>query len=227
MNTGIYQIINTKNNKNYIGSAFNLKRRKTEHFSKLRNNKHENPYLQRSFNKHGECFFKFEILSKCPKEYCIKLEQWFINNLNPNYNIIHTARNKFGVNRPKKLTNKVVKKIISMLNSNNQIREISKQLNISESTIQDIKQGRTWLKYFDLINVVDSYKGYDVGEKSKFSKLTEKEVLEIISKINENILLKTIAIDYKVGAAQICAIRKGRNWKHLYHLVKNKGKIKK
>lgn len=62
MNQGIYKIINTVTDNFYIGSAVNLKRRKTRHFSELRNNAHNNKRLQAAWNKYGEEAFVFEVL---------------------------------------------------------------------------------------------------------------------------------------------------------------------
>ena len=45
--SGIYVIINTINNKKYIGSSKNIEQRKRSHFHRLRHNKHENDYLQK------------------------------------------------------------------------------------------------------------------------------------------------------------------------------------
>jgi len=87
MNTGIYKITNIKNNKFYIGSTNNLIRRKKEHFSLLKRNKSHCKILQRAYNKYGELYFTFEVLAYCPIEYLFKLEQWFVDNLKPQYNI--------------------------------------------------------------------------------------------------------------------------------------------
>lgn len=56
---GIYKIINVVNNKFYIGSAVNFSRRKTRHFCELRNNRHNNRWLQAAWNKYGEQSFVF------------------------------------------------------------------------------------------------------------------------------------------------------------------------
>ena len=64
MGMGIYKIINVVNNKFYIGSAVNFSRRKARHFSELRNNKHNNRWLQASWNKHGEQAFIFVIVEE-------------------------------------------------------------------------------------------------------------------------------------------------------------------
>lgn len=62
MNRGIYKIINIINNKFYIGSAVDLKRRKARHFSELRNNKHNNRHLQAAWTKYGEQSFVFVVV---------------------------------------------------------------------------------------------------------------------------------------------------------------------
>ena len=68
MARGIYKIINVMNNKFYVGSAVDLKRRKTRHFSELRNNKHSNGRLQNSWNKHGEQAFVFVVVEEVPED---------------------------------------------------------------------------------------------------------------------------------------------------------------
>ena len=59
MKMGIYKIINVVNNKFYVGSAVNFSRRKSRHFSELRNNRHNNSKLQNAWNKYGESAFVF------------------------------------------------------------------------------------------------------------------------------------------------------------------------
>jgi group I intron endonuclease len=58
-NQGIYKIINTVTDHFYIGSSVNLQRRKTRHFSELRNQRHSNARLQAAWNKYGEASFVF------------------------------------------------------------------------------------------------------------------------------------------------------------------------
>lgn len=59
---GIYVITNDVNKKIYIGKSNNLRKRRNEHFNKLRKNQHENSKLQRAFNKYGEKNFIYEVL---------------------------------------------------------------------------------------------------------------------------------------------------------------------
>lgn len=91
MKSGIYKILNKKNNKCYIGSSSNLIKRKRQHFNSLIKNKHYNQYLQRSVNKYGIENFEFIVICKCMEEDLITLEQYYINKLNPEYNAVLTA----------------------------------------------------------------------------------------------------------------------------------------
>jgi group I intron endonuclease len=64
MARGIYKIINVINNKFYVGSAVDLKRRKTRHFSELRTGKHNNRHLQAAWVKYGEQAFVFVVVEE-------------------------------------------------------------------------------------------------------------------------------------------------------------------
>jgi group I intron endonuclease len=101
MNTGVYKITNTTNGKCYVGSCADLKRgmkhRWWRHVYKLKRQNHPNPHLQNSWNKYGENSFAFEILEECLPEYCLILEQHYMDTLKPEYNISPTAGNTFGI----------------------------------------------------------------------------------------------------------------------------------
>ena len=60
----VYKITNTVSKKFYIGSSSNLHTRWICHKNNLRGNKHRNPKIQASWNKHGEEAFHFEKLSE-------------------------------------------------------------------------------------------------------------------------------------------------------------------
>lgn len=84
---GIYMLLNTKNGKRYVGSSINIRRRLWSHRSQLRHNCHFNLHLQASWNKYGEEFFEYSILEKCNKDDRFKREQFYVNTLNPEYNM--------------------------------------------------------------------------------------------------------------------------------------------
>src|ERR1700741_641563 len=61
----IYGIKNCLNNKLYIGSTKRLDKRKYEHFRQLKNGKHKNSHLQRSYNENGKDVFHFYLIEEC------------------------------------------------------------------------------------------------------------------------------------------------------------------
>ncbi len=99
--TGIYMIKNEINGKFYIGSAVNIERRWNEHKSLLNRNIHSSPKLQNSWNKNGKDKFFFEIIQYCEKEELIKNEQYWINLLTPEYNILKIAGSSLGYKQTK------------------------------------------------------------------------------------------------------------------------------
>jgi group I intron endonuclease len=100
MNSGIYQIQNTLNNKCYIGSAANLKQRLSHHLRALNGNSHCNTHLQRSWNKYGNKCFEFRILLYCAKEDLLFYEQRAIDSYRANaggYNLRVVASSNLGI----------------------------------------------------------------------------------------------------------------------------------
>jgi group I intron endonuclease len=59
---GIYCIKNVISGRMYIGSSINIESRWKHHRYQLNTNRHDNHYLQNSWNKHGEGSFEFSIL---------------------------------------------------------------------------------------------------------------------------------------------------------------------
>jgi hypothetical protein len=84
--SGIYRIFNTETNKSYIGSSKNIYNRLHKHKYELMKNKHYNEYLQNAYNKSSD-LFDFEVLEFCSEEDLFIREQFYIDKINPEYNI--------------------------------------------------------------------------------------------------------------------------------------------
>lgn len=100
--SGIYKITNINNNRYYVGSSINIHKRWLEHKRLLRENKHDNDFLQKSWNKHGEDSFVFEVLEFVEEisELIIR-EQYYLDMIKPfnkdiTYNICENAGNMLG-----------------------------------------------------------------------------------------------------------------------------------
>lgn len=110
--SGIYKITNLINNKFYIGSAVNIKKRWKYHRRDFRRGKHHSTHFQRAWNKYGAENFKYEVLIRCPKEYLLKLEQWFLDTYTPwknkiGYNVSKIAGSCLGTKRTKEQREKM------------------------------------------------------------------------------------------------------------------------
>lgn len=120
-NCGIYKII--INDKIYIGSSINLKSRKYQHLSLLRNKKHSNNYLQNAFNKYGRDNFKWIVEENVNriedveelKNILIEREQYYLDfyeSYNPKkgYNIRTVADRNIGLQHSEDTKNKIKEK---------------------------------------------------------------------------------------------------------------------
>ena len=174
MLSGIYKITNKVNGKFYIGSSCNLQKREWQHFNQLKRNKHSSNKLQNSYNKYGKNNFKFEIIAICPDIYLVKLEQWFLDNLKPQYNICKKAGKYIKTEGFENLSKSISKKhkedkenrisngryklnkdqvieIKKLIAYNKTSLEISNLFNVAQNTIQSIKSHRTWTDVPDYI----------------------------------------------------------------------------
>ena len=105
--SGIYKIENKTNGHIYIGSAVDISHRWRFHRSHLNNNKHHSGHLQNAWNKYGKHNFDFVIIEECKKSVLIKREQFYIDTLDPEYNIARVAGNCLGVKHTEETKRKV------------------------------------------------------------------------------------------------------------------------
>jgi group I intron endonuclease len=229
--SGIYKITNLVNNKFYIGSSNNIYNRFYRHLSMLNRNCHNNQKLQNSWNKHGKSNFKFELLAICPKEYCIKLEQWFINTQKPQYNISQTAASTLGCRykRKNKLPDETVNNILNNYKEYTN-KELAKKYNTTISTIDSILYGKNSFIDFDKSITLNS-KPFKDSTKSKMKnlhfnrksnkitngviKLTIDDVKEIKKLYILNYPTKKIALQFNVSKENISSIINKRTWKEV------------
>ena len=67
-NIGVYKISNSLSGRYYIGYSTNINKRFTVHRSKLKQNCHDNIFLQRAYNLDGQDKFIYEIIHICDTE---------------------------------------------------------------------------------------------------------------------------------------------------------------
>lgn len=101
---GIYLIKNKINGNQYVGSAKNMNYRYTQHVCGLRHGGHINSHLQNAWIKYGENEFEWTVLEdvefvedvKELKKRLLDREQYWIDKLHPEYNILKAAGSTLG-----------------------------------------------------------------------------------------------------------------------------------
>lgn len=91
----------------YVGSTNDYDRRIKCHISKLKNNTHHSAILQNHVNKHGIEDLNFSIIELCLSIGLLLREQYYIDKLNPHFNICKIAGSPEG----HKHNNKSIQKI--------------------------------------------------------------------------------------------------------------------
>lgn len=158
MKNVIYKIENTKNGKFYIGSAVCFNKRKSSHLSDLKLKKHHNKYLQRSYNKYGlENLIFIIVESNIERSKLLEKEQYYIDILNPAYNLCRIAGSTLGVHPSKEAIEKMRKKRIG----------IFKQTDSAKAAISQ------------------ALKGNKYGAGKTHNRKVTKEILETVIKLKE------------------------------------------
>jgi group I intron endonuclease len=100
-NHAIYIIKSIITNRIYVGSAVNYNKRFKQHSYNLFNNKHCNLKIQNHFNKYGKEDLIYEVIEYVElKENLINREQYYIDTLNPFFNICQKAGSTLGYKKP-------------------------------------------------------------------------------------------------------------------------------
>lgn len=96
---GIYEIVNTVNGKQYVGSAIDLAGRQRLHVWNLKRGTHHSKHLQNAWKKYGDDAFTFKTLLLCSRENLVMYEQRAIDGFKPEYNISCIAGSVLGIKR--------------------------------------------------------------------------------------------------------------------------------
>lgn len=166
----VYKIENKVNGNVYVGSALCIKQRRRRHFKDLKRGIHHSRYLQRAYDKYGLSNFALSIIEEVDNaDVLIQREQYWIDNLKPEYNISKKAGSLLGVkmsegavlknkirnsgfgNGNAKIKESDFKTIVSLINEKTN-NEIAKLFGVHRSSIErllkrfSIKRKRIWSK---------------------------------------------------------------------------------
>lgn len=208
MNSGIYKI--TFMGKEYIGSAKDVKKRINRHISELKNNRHHNRKLQNEFNKHKTDALEYVVLEEVEVERLIEREQYYIDKINPYYNICRTAGNTLGV-----LHSEEMKAYFSKIRKGWQV---SRGRVLSQETKDKIAEKATGRKLHP--NFIEASIKANTGRKQSKDEIRKRsiaqmklpvdDILEIRRRVNNGERQGDIAIEYNVSQTVISRAYTGK-----------------
>ena len=209
---GIYGIKNLVNNKIYIGkTGMNFGDRWDSHKSLLRNNKHDNQYLQNAWNKYGAESFDFIIVEECSIEELDDREKYWIKYYKDqklSYNILDGGDgfNNLGTHLSEETKRKIGEK--------NRINGLGRKA--SEETRKKMSESHKGYKPTpEAIAKTAEASRKAMQANPPLAKLTPEDVREV-RRLNDNgIKSKDIAEKFGVSYQCIRDIILGKRWSHV------------
>lgn len=212
----IYAILNTVNNKKYVGSTNNFYLCRALHLSHLRRGIHHSKHLQRSYNFYGKSNFKIAIIEKVPERKLWIKEEFYIrkfNALNPKYGYNEDCNERRqGSNNKNSVLNEIqVLEIYQRLQNGERGKSLAFEFGVHETTISLITTGKHW------IHVTG---GQPLLYRTRVSCKLSVDQVRLIKKIllrqgRSKSVINRIALTFKVSYSTIYDIAIKRTWKNI------------
>lgn len=173
--SGVYMWTNKVNGKIYIGSSVDLSKRLRNYFNtSYLSDLKDIMIIYKALLAHGFDNFKLEILEHCKPSDLIKREQYYIDLLKPEYNILKIAGSSLGVKRSKETIAKIKAGALSRseeaLAKN---REHLKILNASQKHKDHLVKLNTSLEHISLTAKPVLVINKDNGESVEYRSMTQ------------------------------------------------------
>lgn len=232
--SGIYKITNKLNKKIYVGATKNIRIRKNNHLSRLRQNKHNCKSLQLDFNKYGETNFIIEVLEVVADiKYLEIRENFWISELKANDKQYGYNKRKFCDNNKELKHSEETKELISKKRKNKGMgkrilseetkkikSEICKNQNLQQYHTREVEEKRLKALKEKLCDKPISEKHKkcisknNSGQNNGMSKLTKEDVEKILILKRDGIMnIKEISRKFNVNYKTIYSIISGKSWK--------------
>jgi len=210
---GIYEIKNKNTGCVYIGQTRQaFIKRFRYHRWQLRTNSHENPYLQSSFNKHGEDAFVFSariIVTNVDELDRLEIQEIEkVRNEGSCYNMLSGGVGRPGVALPE-FRKKELAELNRILNTGKkasaETRFKMSQSQKGRKMTEEALSKRKKTKQENILN----------GVKYKVQKITPEQAFQIKKDLMNNVSYEYLAVKYGITYSNINAIRSNRSWKYV------------
>lgn len=239
----VYRITNLKNGKFYIGKTSDVQGRWLKHQSVARlKTPGDYSYLHRAINKYGIENFTIEIIQDYASELeALAGETHYISvlgaqNRSVGYNLTAGGDGLSGYQQSSKAKEKNRQSHLGKTASSETKQRMSEAHlghEVSDETKEKMREARAKQEPMSdetRQKMSEAKRGKTLSEDHKANisrnnssrKLTEEDVLQIISVLNAGIMSQAeIAIVFGVDTSTISNIKRGRKWKRFYHLISN------
>ena len=123
--SGIYRWVNKASGKTYVGSSTLLHIRFSQYFSLAHLNRYGSMAINKALLKYGYSGFKLEILEYCEPSNCIDREQYYLDLLKPEYNILKTAGSSLGYQHLEEAKKRISEASLGRIHSDGAKKRIS------------------------------------------------------------------------------------------------------
>lgn len=192
---GIYKIVNSINNKIYIGQSIHIEKRFKEHIRESNYDRSNMP-IHKAIHKYGSENFQLEILEECNIEDLDCRETFYINKYNSKdraigYNLLgggNKGPTMKGIDNPKSVLSEEIVSKIRYLYLEGYVRKqayaiINSTYNININTFYDVWNGKTYknICYYVYDNIYkESIKEFRSINKSKLKETPAKQYVQEI-----------------------------------------------
>lgn len=202
--SGIYQVINLLNDKTYVGSSKDIRSRLYVYYNKNRLIS-SNMIIYKGLLKYGYANFDFKIIEYCNVKNLIIREQYYIDTLKPEYNLLKLAGSSLGYKHTEETISKFKTRQVSY----------NTRLNLSNAA-KDRK-----LDFLTKTKISLLHKGKKLTNltKQKISLSAKKKGVEVLNTLTKQI----VNFNSITAAANTIDVSRAS----IYKAIKNKRKCKK
>lgn len=230
--SGIYCILNHKNNKLYIGSSINLKNRWYDHKKTLKKNKHHSSKLQNSWNKHGGEYFHFYVIEYCDVGNLITKEQkWLDMTLcyidTYGYNVLSKAYSQLGYKHTEETKQKMKDNHWDVSGGNHPLygvghtEETKKKISVSKKGYKHTEETKKKMSesHVGMVHTEETkqkLKSLNSGENNPATKLTNEDIIKIRELYQTKIYTqKQLGMLFNINFRTVSQIINYKRWKNI------------